>query len=95
MLEETFAIIKPDAFGKPWIENVLEKNDAEAEEPGLDENGDPLPAPAREEWKTVQVVRAPDMGEEIIKRLEAAGFEIVKRKTMLLTPQVGLLSLQR
>ncbi len=87
-MEETFAIIKPDAFGKPWIEQLLEKNDAEVEDPGQDENGDPLPALPREEWKTVPFVRAPDMGEEIIKRIEAAGFEIVKRKTMLLTPKV-------
>lgn len=85
-MEDTFAIIKPDAWGKPWIENILEKNDAEEEEAVGD---DEEPRPPREPWKTVQTVRAPDMGAEILKRIERAGFEIVKRKTMLLTAKVG------
>ena len=90
-MEETFAIIKPDAWGKPWIENVLERNDAEEEPaPADDDEDDPdAPRPVREQWKTVQTVRAPDMGAEILKRIERAGFEIVKRKTMLLTPKVS------
>lgn len=90
-MEDTFAIIKPDAFGKPWIETILEKNDAAEEEPVPDDGSgdDDAPVkPPREEWKATQSMRAPDMGAEIIKRIEAAGFEIVKRKTMLLTPKV-------
>lgn len=89
-IQETFAIIKPDAFGQPWLENVLEKNDEEEVDPGVDEDGEPLPKPPREEWKVTVQQRAPDMGIEILKRIEAAGFEIVQRKTVLLTPKVRL-----
>lgn len=88
MLEDTFAIIKPDAFGKPWVEYLLEKNDAEDEPPADGDGSDAEERPPREEWKRVANVRAPDMGVEIISRIERAGFEIVKRKTLLLTPKV-------
>ncbi len=85
---QTFAIIKPDAFGKPWVETVLEKNDADEEEPVVDEDGVEQPRAPREAWKSVTNVRAPDMGIEILKRIEQAGFQIVKRKTMQLTRKV-------
>lgn len=87
-MEDTFAIIKPDAFGKPWLEQLLEKNDEEDPEPQVDEDGVEIPPPPKAPWKTVTNVRAPDMALEIVKRIERAGFEIVQRKTMLLTPKV-------
>jgi hypothetical protein len=83
-VEDTFAIIKPDAFGQPWIEWVLEKNEEE-EEPPVDDEDEGSARPPREPFKRVAKQRAPDMGVEILKRITAAGFEIVQRKTMKLT----------
>jgi hypothetical protein len=83
-LEDTFAIIKPDAFGKPWLEYVMQKN--EEEEPPADDGDEDRPP--RDPFNRVAQVRAADMGEEILKRIAKAGFEVVQRKTMKLTAQV-------
>ena len=69
-MERTLAIIKPDACGKPWLEEVMVK-DEEAEEPAF--------VPQKE-------VRAPDIADEIIKRIQSEGFTIVQKKIVRLTP---------
>ena len=84
--EDTFGIIKPDAWGQPWIEYVMEKNEEE-EAPPADDDED-VERPPREPFKRVAKQRAPDMGVEILKRIEAAGFVVAERKTMKLTRQV-------
>jgi hypothetical protein len=86
--EDTFAIIKPDAFGQPWIEYTMVKNTEE--EPEVEEGDEAVVRPPREEFVRVGNTRAPDMGVEVLKRIVEAGFTIVDRKTMRLTKHVGL-----
>lgn len=87
-MEETLAILKPDVFGKPWLEALLEKNDEEPPEVD-DDDDDAEPPPEPEPWKSSASVRAPDMTTVILDRIAAEGFDVVQRKTLQLTPAVA------
>jgi nucleoside diphosphate kinase len=67
-VQRTLALVKPDACGRPWIEVVQVRDE---DDPG-DED-----APR---FKATEERRAEDKADEIVKRIEAAGFRIVERK---------------
>ena len=78
-VQRTLALIKPDACGQAWYDKVLKRPEEPEEE--LDEEE----AAARPAWVEVQELRAPDKAEEILKRIKADGFTIVKSKIMRLS----------
>jgi len=78
MPERTLALIKPDATGKPWLEEYGSKVPPPADLP------EDAPPPA-DQWTTNNVLRSTDKRIEIIKRIERAGFKIVQQKTVYLS----------
>lgn len=70
MSQRTFALIKPDCVGVPWVDELEGK--------GENEEGEEIAVPLLEQ-------RAPDKSDEILKRVTAAGFTIVEKRLVQIT----------
>lgn len=90
MLATTLALIKPDAVGQPWIGVELPPAPPPPKEVEDGEDGEQQPE-EEEVTESADVaassephVRSNDKSQEILKRIEAAGFKIVNKRRVCL-----------
>jgi adenylate kinase len=74
-METTFALIKPDATSKPWLEERLAKEALP----------DDAPEGAEAAWAAALETRSADKSTDILARIEKAGFRVVAHKMTHLT----------